>query len=263
MSPAGRPRSAIRHSPVDRPRRCRWGSCAAAIRRACSRTSGASSPTCRGPMRRRCTTSPWRTNWPTRSAPNTTGSSAIRPMELYFQGARDPMNPTGQPRLVKRLPPSDADLAETEFEIRPKVWSAFDRGPTIHLYWEDTREDVAELLGPAFERALDRERADPLYPGSGRAYAERRAAQYLRQRDGRGRPAGSVRAERAGSSGFTPSKAFAPACDGSGQLREQRRGWHHAGIVPRERIRGDEVALEHDLEGMWRLGLPLEVCERR
>ncbi|MEZ5966346.1 MAG: hypothetical protein R3F56_21100 [Planctomycetota bacterium] len=108
------------------------------------------------------------------------GEGGDRPMDLFFQGAGDPMNSTGLPRFVQRLPPSDADLAATIFASRPKVWSDFDRGPTIHLYWEDTHEDVAELLGPAFERALDRERTDPLNPGGGRAYAERRAAQFSR-----------------------------------------------------------------------------------
>lgn len=104
------------------------------------------------------------------------GEFGDRPMKFYFQGARDPTNPTGRPRFVEFSAPDDIALAENPFPGRVK----FDRGPTIHLYWEDTREDVAELLAPAFERALERERADPLVPGDRRAYAERRAAKFSR-----------------------------------------------------------------------------------
>ena len=49
------------------------------------------------------------------------GEFGESPLFLYFQGARDPMNPTGLARFVLRPPPSDFDLAETLFRGRPKV----------------------------------------------------------------------------------------------------------------------------------------------
>ncbi|MGE0145002.1 MAG: hypothetical protein AB7I19_17330 [Planctomycetota bacterium] len=101
-------------------------------------------------------------------------------LKLYFQGAHDPTNPTGLPRFVKTLPRSDSDYAATEYASRPKVWSDFDRGPTIHLCWEDTREDVAQMLGPTFERALEHSRNNPRIAESARAYAEQRATQFAR-----------------------------------------------------------------------------------
>lgn len=103
------------------------------------------------------------------------GEFGDRPMELYFQGAHDPTNPTGLPRFVKSLPRSDVDYAQTVFGSRPMVWSDFDRGPTIHLLWEDTHEDLAQSLGAEFERMLEQERSDPRTAAARRASAEQRA----------------------------------------------------------------------------------------
>ena len=80
----------------------------------------------------------------------------------YFQAASDPMNSTHRARFVPYMPPTDDDLGLMS-NGRPAVWTDFDRGPTITLLWEDTKEDVAQSLSADFERELAAERENPIW----------------------------------------------------------------------------------------------------
>jgi len=95
-----------------------------------------------------------------------------------FQGAHDPTNPTGRARFVDSRPPSDFDYARLETRSHPTTWSDFDRGPTIQLRWEDTREDLAELVSPVFEQEVERLRHSPNWDPS--SHATRRAMDFAR-----------------------------------------------------------------------------------
>lgn len=76
--------------------------------------------------------------------------------EFFFQAANDPNNPTQRARFCVGSPyVTDADL-RLPASGRP---NSLDRGRTITLLWEDSGQNIADEIAPAFEQALTAERA--------------------------------------------------------------------------------------------------------